>query len=95
MRFFVLSFPYSNTAVACLTPGENAECTCAALRGLFELLGDVPRRIVFDNAVGMGRKRRDGGVCYTEPFGAFRACSLHVSADHGSGICRTASIVFS
>lgn len=39
MRFFVLSFPYSNTAVACLTPGENAECTCAALRGLFERLG--------------------------------------------------------
>lgn len=46
MRFFVLSFPYSNTAVACLTPGEDAECTCAALRGLFERLGGgVPRRI--------------------------------------------------
>lgn len=73
MRFFVLSFPYSNTAVACLTPGENAECTCAALRGLFERLGGVPRRIVFDNAAGVGHKRKDGGVRYTELFAAFRA----------------------
>ncbi|RYQ29661.1 transposase [Bifidobacterium pseudolongum subsp. globosum] len=73
MRFFVLSFPYSNTTVACLTPGENAECTCAALRGLFERLEGVPRRIVFDNAAGVGHKRKDGGVRYTELFAAFRA----------------------
>lgn len=73
MRFFVLSFPYSNTAVACLTPDENAECTCAALRWLFERLGGVPRRIVFDNAAGVERKRRDGEVRYTELFTAFRA----------------------
>lgn len=73
MRFFVLSFPYSNTAVACLTPGENAECTCAALRWLFERLGGVPGRIVFDNAAGVGRKRRDGEVRYTDLFTAFRA----------------------
>lgn len=62
MRFFVLSFPYSNTAVACLTLGENAECTCAALRWLFERLEGFPKRIVFDNAAGVGRKRRDGEV---------------------------------
>ena len=29
-------------------PGENAECTCLALRNLFEWLGGVPERIVFD-----------------------------------------------
>lgn len=46
MRIFVLSFPYSNTAVASLMPGENAECTCQALRDLFERIGGVPRRIV-------------------------------------------------
>lgn len=74
MRFFVLSFPYSNTAVACLTPGENAECTCAALRGLFERLGGACRAAsVFDNAAGVGHKRKDGGVRYTELFAAFRA----------------------
>lgn len=49
MHYFVLSFPHSNTAVACLTPGENAECTCQALKDLFTRLGGVPTRIVFDN----------------------------------------------
>lgn len=73
MHYFVLSFPYSNTAVACLTPGENAECACAALRWLFERLGGVPRRIVFDNAAGVGRKRKDGSVRYTGLFAGFRA----------------------
>lgn len=37
-------------------PGENAECTCQALLNLFEWLGGVPRRIVYDNAAGVGRK---------------------------------------
>ena len=37
-------------------PGENAECTCLALRNLFEWLGGVPERIVFDNAAGVGHK---------------------------------------
>ena len=40
-------------------PGENAECTCRALLNLFEWLGRMPRRIVYDNAAGVGRKRFD------------------------------------
>lgn len=46
MRHFVLDFPYSNISPCQLMPGENAECTCQALRNLFEWLGGVPERIV-------------------------------------------------
>ena len=56
MRHFVLGFPYSNVGLVRLMPGENAECTCLALRSLFEWLGGVPERIVFDNAAGVGHK---------------------------------------
>lgn len=56
MRHFVLDFPYSNIGPSQLMPGENAECTCQALRNLFEWLGGVPERIVYDNAAGVGRK---------------------------------------
>ena len=54
MHHFVLDFPYSNVGLVQLMPGENAECTCLALRNLFEWLGGVPERIVFDNAAGVG-----------------------------------------
>ena len=58
MHHFVLDFPYSNVGLVQLMPGENAECTCLALRNLFEWLGGVPERIVFDNAAGVGRGAR-------------------------------------
>ena len=38
MHHFVLDFPYSNVGLVQLMPGENAECTCLALRNLFEWL---------------------------------------------------------
>ena len=92
MHYFVLSFPHSNTAVACLTPGENAECTCQALKDLFTRLGGVPTRIVFDNAAGVGRRRRSGEVRYTEVFRRFRAhygfdsslCNPHAGHEKGN-----------
>ena len=56
MHHFVLDFPYSNVGLVQSVPGENAECTCLALRNLFEWLGGVPERIVFDNAAGVGHK---------------------------------------
>lgn len=56
MHHFVPGFPYSNVGLVQLMPGENAECTCLALRNLFEWLGGVPERIVFDNAAGVGHK---------------------------------------
>lgn len=72
MKFFVLTFPYSNVGFAQMMPGENAECVCQALKQIFEHIGGVPARIVFDNATGIGR-----GVCgqvrTTELFGRFAA----------------------
>ena len=73
MRHFVLDFPYSNIGLAQLMPGENAECTCRALLDLFEWLGGVPERIVFDNAAGVGRRTGGDGVRWTRLFQAFQA----------------------
>lgn len=73
MRHFVLDFPYSNIGLTQLMPGENAECTCQALLDLFEWLGGVPERIVFDNAAGVGRRTGGGGVRWTRLFQAFQA----------------------
>ena len=72
MRHFVLDFPYSNIGPSRLMPGENAECTCQALRNLFEWLGGAPERIVYDNAAGVGRKWFDG-IRLTRLFQAFQA----------------------
>lgn len=72
MRRFVLDFPYSNVGPAQLMPGENAECACQALRDIFEWLGGVPPRIVFDNAAGVGRRMFER-VRLTRLFQSFQA----------------------
>lgn len=72
MHYFVLAFPYSNVGFARVLPGENAECVCEGPKKIFEYIGGVPERIVFDNATGIGRR-----VCRevrtTELFGALAA----------------------
>lgn len=72
LSFFVLVFPYSNVGLAQVFPGENSECVCQALKQIFEYIGGVPLRIVFDNATGIGRR-----ICEatrtTELFGRFAA----------------------
>ena len=73
MSYFVLSFPHSNVGFAQVLPGENAECVCQGLKSIFEFIGGVPNRIVFDNATGVGRKI-SGGVRTTE---LFAACAAH------------------
>ena len=73
MSYFVLSFPHSNVGLAQVLPGENAECVCQGLKSIFEFIGGVPNRIVFDNATGVGRKI-SGGVRTTE---LFEACAAH------------------
>jgi transposase len=73
MHHFVLDFPYSNIGVSQLMPGENAECTCQALKDIFAWLGGVPERIVYDNAAGVGRKRHGGEVRLTDLFERFQA----------------------
>lgn len=92
MHHFVLDFPHSNVAPSQLMPGENAECTCQALENLFEWLGGVPERIVFDNAAGVGRKQRFEKVRLTRLFQAFQAhygfsfafCNPHSGHEKGA-----------
>ena len=72
LSFFVQSFPYSNVGLAQVFPGENAECVRQALKQIFEHVGGVPTRIVFDNAAGVGR-RVCGGVRTAELIGRFAA----------------------
>ena len=73
LSYFVLTFPFSNVGLAQVFPGENAECVCQALRNIFEFLGGVPAKIVFDNAAGVGRRVSDA-VRVTD---LFAACSAH------------------
>ena len=54
-----LSFPHSNGGFFQTFGGESAECVCQGLGDIFHWIGGVPRRIVFDNTGGVGRRVRD------------------------------------
>ena len=71
-KYLALSFPYSNDGFLQVFGGETAECVCQGLRDIFEYIGGVPTRIVFDNATGVGRRLNDK-VIETELFSRFRA----------------------
>ena len=45
----VLSFPWSNAGFAQVCRYETKECLCEALQQIFEFIGGVPLRILFDN----------------------------------------------
>lgn len=72
LSYFVLDFPFSNVGLAQVFPGENAECVCQGLKNIFEFVGGVPLRIVFDNATGIGRRVSDN-VRLSKTFSAFAA----------------------
>ena len=72
LNMLALSFPYSNIGIAQIFRSTNAECVCQGLKNIFEYLGGVPDRLIFDNATGVGRKVADG-VRTTELFGRFAA----------------------
>jgi transposase len=71
MHYLVVTFPYSNVALAQLFKGENAECVCEGLRRIFEYVGGVPDRAVFDNATGIGKRVCDE-IRLTELFSRFQ-----------------------
>ena len=45
----VLSFPWSNAGFSQVCRFETKECLCEALQRIFEFIGGVPLRILFDN----------------------------------------------
>ena len=59
-HFLVVTFPHSNVGLAQVFWGETAECVCQGLRDVFEFLGGVPLRAVFDNATEVGRRAGAG-----------------------------------
>ncbi len=70
MHDLVCDLPFSNVGLAQVFPGETAECVCEGLKAVFEYIGGVPTRIVFDNATGVGRRVCDE-IRTSELFEAF------------------------
>jgi transposase len=71
MHYLVVTFPYSNVGIAQVFYGETAECVCEGLKRIFIFIGGVPKRIIFDNATGVGRKICDA-IRLTELFARFQ-----------------------
>ena len=72
VHLFVVTFPYSNMRFAQAYGGETSECVCHGLRTVFEHIGSVPHRMIFDNATGVGRRVKTK-VLETKLFAAFKA----------------------
>ena len=71
MKYLIVSFPASNAAYMQAFGGETAECVIQGLTDVFNHLGGVPLRIVFDNASGVGRRVHDK-VTFSELFLRFK-----------------------
>ena len=56
LHYLCVSFPYSNAGYLQLFRGENAECVVQGLVDIFQRIGGVPHRLVFDNASGVGQR---------------------------------------
>lgn len=70
-HMLVVTWPHSNARYAVVLPGETSECVCQGLRTIFEHVGRVPARVVFDNATGVG-KRIKQEITTTKLFTAFQ-----------------------
>ena len=68
VHYLVVDVPFSNVGLAQVFFGENAECVCQGLKSIFEYIGGVPGRLVFDNATGVGRRIGDA-IRTSELFG--------------------------
>lgn len=71
LKYFNLTFPFSNKVFTAVSEGETCECVCSCLQQIFRHIGHVPGRIVFDNATGIGR-RSFGAMKETELFTRFK-----------------------
>jgi len=71
-HYLTVSFPHSNVGLTQVFWGEASECVCQGLRNVFEFVGGVPARAIFDNATEVGR-RVCGAVRTSELFRLFAA----------------------
>ena len=78
-HFPAVTFPRPAAGLAQVFWGETAGCICQGLRDVFEFLGGVPLRAVFDNATEVGR--RVGAEIGTSAL--FRRFAAHYGLDHG------------
>jgi transposase len=71
-HILVVSFPWSNAGFAQVCRFETKECLCDALQRIFEYLGGVPLRILFDNmSSAVVHIEADGRRKLTEMFMRF------------------------
>ena len=70
MHYLVVVYPFSNIGFTQIFYGETAECVCQGLKDIFEYVGGVPKRCVFDNATGVGCRICDV-TRLTDLFGRF------------------------
>lgn len=71
-KYLTVDFPHSNVGLTQVFWGETSECVCQGLQNVFEFVGGVPARAVFDNATEVGR-RVAGRVATSEMFRLFAA----------------------
>ena len=77
-KYLTVSFPHANVGLTQVFWGETSECVCQGLRNVFEFLGGVPVRAVFDNATEVGR--RVGSAIHTSEM--FRLFAAHYGLDY-------------
>jgi transposase len=93
-KFLCVSFPHSNAGYVQLFGGETAECVAHGLQDIFQRIGGVPGRLVFDNASGVGRRVKEN-VRMAELFLRFKAhcgsdvtfCNPDAGHEKGNGKC--------
>ena len=77
-HYLTVSFPHSNVGLTQVFWGETSECACQGLRNVFEFVGGVPARAVFDNATEVGRR-----VCgEVRTSSLFRMFAAHYGLDY-------------
>ena len=87
-----ISFPQSNCGYLQLFKGENLQCLMEGLINIFEYIGGVPSKIVFDNASTMvtnilknqGRKLTDDFIRFKNHFG-FTPVFCNPASGHEKG----------
>jgi len=91
-HYLNLSFPYSNTGYVQMFRGENLQCLIEGMVNIFNHIGGVPYRIVFDNASSIvsdidknkDRALTEGFMRFKNHYG-FQAVFCNPASGHEKG----------